>query len=71
MLNFLASNAHNLQEFVVGNMTKLISRITKLGWFDSQEHRDIIDEIHKFLEATIDHTLIGLKLLKVRENIAN
>jgi exportin-7 len=64
VLNYLASHAHSLQDFVVGNMTKLISRITKLGWFDSQEHRDIIDEIHKFLEATIDHTLIGLKLLK-------
>jgi exportin-7 len=63
VLNYLATHAHTLQEFVVGNLTKLCCRITKLGWFDSPEHREIIDEISKFLDATVDHNLIGLKLL--------
>jgi exportin-7 len=63
VLGFLANHAHNLQEFVIGNLTKLSGRISKLGWFDSPEHRLIVDEIGKFLEATIDHNIIGLKLL--------
>jgi exportin-7 len=63
MLNYLAVQAPTLQEFVVGSLSKLTCRITKLGWFDCNEHREIIDEITKFLEATIEHKIIGLKLL--------
>jgi exportin-7 len=63
VLRFLGNNASVLQEFVIGNLTKLACRITKLGWFDSPEHREIIEEIRKFLEASVDHSVIGLKLL--------
>jgi exportin-7 len=63
MLNYLAVQAPTLQEFVVGSLSKLTCRITKMGWFDCPEHREIIDETAKFLEATIDHKIIGLKLL--------
>mmetsp|Transcript_22699 Transcript_22699/g.32592 ORF Transcript_22699/g.32592 Transcript_22699/m.32592 type:complete len:1112 (+) Transcript_22699:70-3405(+) len=62
VLNYLATHAQNLEEFVVNNLCKLLCRITKLGWFDSNEHREIVDEIMKFLDASIDHSLIGLKL---------
>ena len=62
-LNYLATHAHTLQDFVVGSLAKLVCRITKLGWFDSAEHREIIDETNKFLEATVEHKVIGLKLL--------
>jgi exportin-7 len=63
VLNYLASHAGTLKDFVVGSLAKLASRITKLGWFDSPEHREIMDEIAKFLQATIDHHIIGLKIL--------
>ena len=63
ILRFLGNHANVLQDFVVGHLTKLSCRITKLGWFDSPEHRDIIDEIKKFLEASVDHSIVGLKLL--------
>lgn len=63
MLNYLAVQAPKLQEFVVGSLSKLTCRITKLGWFDCTEHREIIEKITKFLEATTDHKIVGLKLL--------
>lgn len=63
ILNFLATHASSLQDFVVGNITKLVCRITKLGWFDSPEHRQIIEAVTKFLEATVDHYQIGLRIL--------
>ena len=63
VLNYLASHAHLLQDFVIGSLCKLACRITKLGWFDSPEHRDIIEETTKFLQASIDHHLVGLRLL--------
>ena len=63
VLNYLATHAGSLEDFVVGSLAKLVSRITKLGWFDSPELREIMDEIKKFLQATIDHHIIGLKVL--------
>jgi exportin-7 len=63
ILNYLATHAHNLQDFVIGSLSKLACRITKLGWFDSPEHREIIEETSKFLEATVNHHIIGLRLL--------
>lgn len=63
VLNYLATHASNLKDFVVGSLAKLAARITKLGWFDSPEHREIMEEIAKFLQATIDHHIIGLKVL--------
>lgn len=63
VLNYLATRAHLLQDFAVGSLTKLSCRITKLGWFDSPEHREIVGEVTKFLEATVSHHVIGLKLL--------
>lgn len=62
VLNYLATHAHNIEEFVVNNLAKLLCRITKLGWFDSSEHREIVEEVTKFLDATVDHKMIGLKL---------
>ena len=63
ILSFLATNAHTLEEFVVKSLTKLTCRITKLGWFDTAEHREIIDETSKFLQASVDHKIVGLHLL--------
>lgn len=64
VLNYLLTNAPSLLEYVVGSLTKLACRITKLGWFDSQEHRNIIGEVKDFFfKASIDHYIVGLKLL--------
>lgn len=63
VIMFLANHAHNLQEFVCNNMTKLYGRITKLGWFDAAEFREISEEVRKFLDASVDHNIIGLRML--------
>jgi exportin-7 len=63
VLNLLAANVPTLAYYVVGSITKLLCRITKLGWFDSPVHREIINDVTKFLEATVAHNIIGLKIL--------
>lgn len=65
VLHFLATRAHALEDFVLGSVAKLVCRITKLGWFDRSELRDIIEETKKFLESTVNHHIVGLKLLNV------
>jgi len=61
VLNYLAS--HFVDEFVLTSLLKLMCRITKLGWFDGPQHRDIIKDVTKFLGSGPDHHVIGLKLL--------
>ena len=63
ILNHLATHAHVMVEYVADALCKLECRITKLGWFDCSEHREIIEETLKFFQATVDHHVIGLRLL--------
>ncbi len=60
---YLASSGPHLADYVVMSLIQLISRITKLGWFDDLAHRELVEDTLKFLQATIDHYIIGLKIL--------
>lgn len=63
VLSYLANQGPSLQDFVVVSLIKLVCRITKLGWFDDPAHRELADEATKFLQATVDHCILGLKIL--------
>ena len=63
VLGYLANNGPQLQDFVTTSLIKLVCRITKLGWFDDPVHRELADDVTKFLQATIDHCILGLKIL--------
>lgn len=51
ILSFLGANSHTLMDFVVGGLSKLACRITKLGWFDHADHREIVKEVMVFLQV--------------------
>jgi exportin-7 len=63
VLGYLANNGPQLQDFLVLSLIKLVCRITNLGWFDDAAHRDLPDDVTKFLQATVDHCILGLKIL--------
>ena len=63
VLSYLANKGPTLQDFVTVALIKLVCRITKLGWFDDPVHRDLADDVTKFLQATVDHCILGLKIL--------
>ena len=63
VLGYLANNGPQMPDFLVLSLIKLVCRITKLGWFDDSAHRDLVDDITKFLQATVDHCILGLKIL--------
>jgi exportin-7 len=74
VLTYLANSGPNLQDFLVLSLIKLVCRITKMGWFDDPAHRELADDVTKFLQATVYHCILGLKILNqlVDEmNIAN
>jgi len=63
VLGYLANNGPTLQDFVTLSLIKLVCRITKLGWFDDPTHRELTEDVTKFLQATVDHCILGLKIL--------
>jgi len=63
VLGYLANRGTELQDFVVVSLVKFVCRITKLGWFDDPAHRELTDDVTKFLQATVDHCILGLKIL--------
>jgi exportin-7 len=66
VLTYLWTNL-KLPPYVVQGMVTLYSRITKLGWFDSDKNefifRNVMDDVNKFLGGTAEQCMLGIQLL--------
>ncbi|XP_056631619.1 exportin-7 isoform X1 [Diorhabda sublineata] len=66
VLNYLATRP-KLPNFVLQALVTLFARITKLGWFDSHKDefvfRNVVSDIGKFLQGSVEHCMIGVQLL--------
>ncbi|GAB9466965.1 Exportin-like protein [Globisporangium polare] len=63
VLGYLAQKGPTLEKFVTTSLIQMVCRLTKFGWFDDEQHREIVNEVTKFLQATVDHCVIGLQIL--------
>jgi exportin-7 len=63
VLGYLANNGPTLRDFVTLSLIQLVCRITKLGWFDDPTHRELTADVTKFLQASVGHCILGLKIL--------
>lgn len=43
-------------------LVQLLCRVTKLGWFDTDAHHEIVKDVSKFLQASPAHYFQGLKI---------
>jgi exportin-7 len=66
VLSYLWSQP-KLPPFVVQGLVTLYSRITKLGWFDSEKEdfvfRNAISDVTKFLGGSAEQCMMGIQLL--------
>lgn len=64
-LSFLFSQAgtQTAPGYVVRAMTRLLSRITRLGWLTCEAHRSVLQELNRFYDAGIEHYVMGLQLM--------
>ncbi|XP_074108338.1 ran-binding protein 16 isoform X1 [Cotesia typhae] len=66
VLNYLATRP-KLPSFVIQALVTLFARISKLGWFDSDKDdyvfRNVVGDISKFLQGSVEHCMIGVQLL--------
>eukprot|EP01112_Ceratiomyxa_fruticulosa_P019687 TRINITY_DN6499_c0_g2_i1.p1 TRINITY_DN6499_c0_g2~~TRINITY_DN6499_c0_g2_i1.p1 ORF type:complete len:503 (-),score=68.49 TRINITY_DN6499_c0_g2_i1:752-2260(-) len=63
LLVYLANYGPNLAPFVLASLLQTVARVTKYGWFEDNTFQEIVDNANKFLEATLAHSTIGLKIL--------
>uniref|UniRef100_A0A8C6R759 RAN binding protein 17 n=1 Tax=Nannospalax galili TaxID=1026970 RepID=A0A8C6R759_NANGA len=66
ILNYVASQP-KLAPFVIQALIHVIAKLTKLGWFEIQKDefvfREIIADVKKFLQGTMEHCIIGVTIL--------
>ncbi|KXZ55001.1 hypothetical protein GPECTOR_3g165 [Gonium pectorale] len=63
-LQYLDSHCDTLEHFVCSSLVTLLCRTAKLGWFDSEVHRSIVEDAKRFLErGSPGHYLVGLRIL--------
>eukprot|EP01117_Protostelium_nocturnum_P010320 TRINITY_DN3708_c0_g1_i1.p1 TRINITY_DN3708_c0_g1~~TRINITY_DN3708_c0_g1_i1.p1 ORF type:complete len:1062 (-),score=375.41 TRINITY_DN3708_c0_g1_i1:42-3227(-) len=65
VLNLLATKGPSFEDYVLVGLIQVITKTTKLGWFDDTAHQTIFDEVQKFLKASSRHYYIGLKMLNL------
>ena len=64
VLNALAQRAHEMPPFAASELVQLLVRVTKVSWWDSDTHRDIVQDTTSFLnQPSSEHHLIGLRIL--------
>jgi len=66
MRNFILMYLGNrcpFEQFVINSISKYFTLITKLGWFDSDDYRDIVGDFSKFIESSPICCLTGLQVL--------
>ncbi|KAL2895726.1 Exportin-7, partial [Bienertia sinuspersici] len=49
VINYLASRSADLEHFVIVSLIQLVCRLTKLGWFDDDKFKDLINDAVNFL----------------------
>ncbi|KAH0956372.1 hypothetical protein HN011_009423 [Eciton burchellii] len=66
VLNYLATQP-KLPNYVIQALVTLFARISKLGWFDSDKDefvfRNVVSDVTKFLQGSVEHCMIGVQLL--------
>jgi exportin-7 len=63
VLGYLAQKGPSLEKYVTTSLIQLVCRLTKFGWFDDDQFKELNHEVSKFLQATVDHCIIGLQIL--------
>eukprot|EP00026_Physarum_polycephalum_P001451 Phypoly_transcript_01453.p1 GENE.Phypoly_transcript_01453~~Phypoly_transcript_01453.p1 ORF type:complete len:1056 (-),score=108.05 Phypoly_transcript_01453:168-3335(-) len=71
LLNALASRGPAISQYLCTMLIQILARVTKFAWFDDASHQEITDSVAKFLEATVPHVIIGLKILNELINEMN
>lgn len=65
MINYIGQYGSKVPNAVTVQILKLLSRITKLGWLEDQDNRDLPEQIKKYFvqSSNLELCVLGLDLL--------
>ncbi|KAF7729675.1 hypothetical protein EC973_004048 [Apophysomyces ossiformis] len=52
-----------LLPFVIAQLASVLASLTLLGWAEIEAYRNIYEDIQSFLQASVEHRLVGLRIL--------
>ncbi|KAJ8654541.1 hypothetical protein O0I10_009847 [Lichtheimia ornata] len=55
----------DLQPFVISQLAGVLALLTRLGWLDVEEYRNVQKDMNQFLQASMDHRIVGMHILAV------
>ncbi|RIB12729.1 armadillo-type protein [Gigaspora rosea] len=64
VLNYMAQHP-DYQPFVLSSLAQLFATITKVGWFEGEEFKNITNDLSNFIQSTPDHIIVGLQILSI------
>eukprot|EP00798_Chlamydomonas_sp_ICE-L_P019293 gene19293-25939_t len=63
-LSYLDNKGPSLQHFVVVQIVQLLTRTVKLGWYENDVHKQIVEDAKAFIDkGTPEHYLLALRVL--------
>ncbi|CAG8723361.1 12142_t:CDS:10, partial [Acaulospora morrowiae] len=64
VLTYMAQHP-DFQPFVLSSLAQLFATITKVGWFESEEFKNVPNDLSNFLQSTVHHMIVGLQILAI------
>ncbi|KAI8064521.1 armadillo-type protein [Gongronella butleri] len=55
----------DLMPFIITHLASLLAQLTLLGWVDLDSYQNIYNDILQFVQATMDHRIVGMQILAV------
>ncbi|KAI9028957.1 armadillo-type protein [Phycomyces nitens] len=59
----------DLQPFVITQLASVVALLTRLGWLDVEEYRNVQQDINQFYQASlfasVDHRIVGMQILAI------
>ncbi|KAI9208668.1 exportin-7 [Polychytrium aggregatum] len=62
VLNYL-SRRSGLENIISTQLIQLYSIVCKMGWFDSDDFQNVMNDVSPFLQSTVEHQIIGVQIL--------
>ncbi|KAI8975114.1 armadillo-type protein [Mycotypha africana] len=55
----------DLLPFIISQLASVLAIITLMGWADIEQYRQVYEYIHQFIQASIDHRIVGMQILSI------
>ncbi|ORZ04924.1 armadillo-type protein [Absidia repens] len=55
----------DLMPFIITQLAGVLAQLTLLGWMDLESYRSMYKDITQFIQASMDHRIVGMQILAV------